>query len=309
MTQITIAGSINMDIVAQTTRHPKPGETVFGTDVHFIPGGKGANQAVAASRLGGNVRILGKIGEDAFGETLQRFLRSEQLNLDGVTSSEAPTGTALIVVDENSENTIVVIPGSNAKLSINDLDVVELAQSEIVVSQFEIPQQVIHALFKRARAAGAITILNPAPAAPCPRGLLALTDYLIVNETELAFYVDRELVEGDKDGVVSLARKVRVNSDQVVIVTLGAKGAICIYGDELIEISSHKVKAIDTTGAGDCFVGALAVAISEEKSLKSALEFANAAAAISVQRLGASASLPTRAEVDVFLAKKTNADH
>lgn len=302
MSKIIVAGSINMDIVAQTDRHPRPGETVVGKDLHFVPGGKGANQAVAASRLGGDVGFIGKVGEDSFGETLLSFLKGESLELRGVTaSSEAPTGTALIVVDQDSENSIVVVPGCNAKLAMADLDAIPLTGAEIVVSQFEIPQPVIQELFSRAHSARALTILNPAPAASTSKNLLALTDFLVVNETELAFFARSEVIADNTRSLVAQARGIRTDDRQVVVVTLGSKGAICLLGEEVIEIPGHKVSAVDTTGAGDCFVGALAVALSEKRDVSNALRFANASAAISVQRLGASVSLPYRSEVDALL--------
>lgn len=302
MKRVIVVGSINMDIVVSADRHPKPGETVVGNDIHFIPGGKGANQAVAASRLGGLVSLVGKIGHDTFGEKLQAFLKNEKLDLTGLTvSAEIPTGTALIVVDRKSENTIVVVPGCNRELSIKDLDSVHLTGNEIVVSQFEIPQDVITELFKRANKAGATTILNPAPAAHCSTELFARTDYLIVNETELGFFTGNLRGSDDIHTLAGEAHKLRARSGQIVIVTLGAGGVISVSASDLIEVAGHKVNAIDTTAAGDCFIGGFAVALSESMGIRAALEFANAAAAISVQRLGASSSLPLRTEVETFL--------
>ena len=308
MNKVIVAGSINMDIVVQTERHPKPGETIRGSGVHFIPGGKGANQAVAASRLGGDVSFLAKTGQDSFGEILRAFLSGERLDIRGVTTSEtAPTGTALITVDKHSENAIVVVPGSNAEMSAKDLSSIRLDGSEVIVSQFEIPQDVVFELFKMARAVGATTILNPAPALPCSNDLFMLVDYLVVNETEAAFFTEAESTPEDFDSAIAQANRLRTDAEQVVVVTLGAKGAVLLRGNEKIRIPGHKVRAVDTTGAGDCFVGALAVALAEDKTLSDALQFANAAAAVSVQRLGASASLPIRDDVDSFLLKQSKA--
>ena len=305
MKRIIVVGSINMDIVVLADRHPKPGETVAGNDIHFIPGGKGANQAVAASRLGGFVSLVGKVGNDAFGEKLRAFLKNEKLDLNGLTiSADFPTGTALIVVDQRSENTIVVVPGCNSELSVTDVDSVHLTGNDIVVSQFEIPQAIITELFKRANQARATTVLNPAPAAYCSAELLARTDHLIVNETELAFLTGSIRGSDDIHALAAEARKLRTRSGQIIIVTLGAGGVISISDNDLIEVEGHKVDAIDTTAAGDCFIGAFAVALSESMSITAALEFANTAAAISVQRLGASSSLPLRTEVETFLRAK-----
>lgn len=299
---IIVAGSINMDVVARAERHPVPGETVFGSDLHYIPGGKGSNQAVAASRLGGDVTLVGKLGHDPFGDTLHAFLKSEQLKLDYVQRSEtAPSGIALIVVDDHSENTIVVISGSNGEVDDTSIAPLTFQGGEIVLSQFEIPQPTIKVLFEKARAAGATTILNPAPAARFIDGLLPLIDVLVVNETELAFLSGSVSVPSEPAGIVGLAQKMRARPDQRILITLGAQGAVCLDGDTVHTVEGQHVKAVDTTGAGDCFVGALAVALSEGRAMPDAMRFANIAASISVTRIGASASLPYRHEVDTAL--------
>lgn len=294
-----------MDIVVQTRSHPRPGETVMGKGLHFIPGGKGANQAVAAGRLGGEVALIARVGNDSFGDALLRYLRGEELELSGVrTTTNQPTGTAIIVVDDRSENSIVVVPGSNNTVSIEDLDELRFDGTEIVVCQFEIPQPVVREVFSRARTAGATTVLNPAPAAPCDQDLLDLVDYLVVNETEAAFFAGVETVTGEPAHVVEHARKLQSTPARNVIVTLGAQGVLCLTGEEVIQVPGVKVAAIDTTGAGDCFVGGLVVALSEGRQLDAALQFANYAAALSVQHLGASASLPSRQAVDAFIAQQ-----
>jgi ribokinase len=302
MAKIIVAGSINMDVVARAERHPVPGETVFGRELRYIPGGKGSNQAVAASRLGGDVSLVGKLGRDPFGNTLYDFLQSEKLNLTYLQRSEtAPSGIALIVVDARSENTIVVIAGSNGEVDADSVAPLTFDGSEIVLSQFEIPQPAIKALFEKAHASGALTVLNPAPAAPFVDGLLALIDVLVVNETELAFLSGSGHVPNTPDEIIGLARSLRVRESQRILVTLGAQGALCLDGDTVHRVEGQKVQAVDTTGAGDCFVGGLAVALADGHTLAKAMRFANAAASISVTRLGASASLPHRHEVEVLL--------
>ncbi len=298
MRRIIVAGSINMDVVGKTERHPQPGETVAGTELHFIPGGKGSNQAVAASRLGGDVHLVGKLGRDAFGDTLTVFLKGEKLNLNQLRySNTAATGTALIIVDAHSENTIVVIPGSNARLLPGDVETVPLDEQTLVVSQFEIAQDTILKLFGSAQAVGATTILNPAPATTFIPGLMELIDYLIVNETELAFYCNAPAVSDDPAEITAQAKRLRIRNEQTILVTRGAQGVLCLHHDEVIAMVGLDVQAVDTTGAGDCCVGAFAGALAEEKPMREALEFANRAAAVSVQRLGASASLPYRSEI------------
>lgn len=298
MSRIIVAGSINMDVVARTEQLPQAGETIFGHDLHYIPGGKGSNQAVAAGRLSDAVYLVGKLGRDAFGSSLKNFLEAEPLHLDYLSFSEdKPTGIALIVLDDSSENHIVVISGSNYELSEADLAAVALQADDIIVSVFEIPQPTIRALFRRAKNRGAKTILNPAPAKKFIEGLQEAVDYLIVNESELAFFAESP-VSDELDTLKKQAQTLRNHAEQVIIVTLGAKGLVCLNGEDFIRLEGESVQAFDTTGAGDCFVGAFAVALSEGQSLVDALHFANIAASLSVQKLGASSSMPYRADVD-----------
>ncbi|MGB2965556.1 MAG: ribokinase [Anaerolineales bacterium] len=302
MGNIIVAGSINMDIVTKVEQLPRRGETVFGKEVHYIPGGKGSNQAVAASRLRENVYLVGKLGNDLFGQSLKDFLSDEQLKLDFLFRSDTlPTGVALITVDNQSENSIVVISGSNYHLSEHDVDQVKITKNDFIVSVFEIPQTTVKHLFQRAHHANAKTILNPAPAVPFIDGLLDIVDYLIVNETELAFFSNQDQVSEDLDLLVQYAKQFRHHSNQTIIVTLGTEGVLCLSGDQVIRIEGIPVEAIDTTGAGDCFTGAFAAGISEGAALEDALNFANTAASISVQHLGASTSMPSRAAVEKAL--------
>lgn len=306
MTRIIVAGSINMDVVTRTPNLPKAGETVFGSELHFLPGGKGANQAVAAARLGGKVALAGKLGKDAFGQQLYSFLNGESLDLGAVSfCEESPTGTAIITVDAESENVIIVIPGCNALLSTADIEPLAMASGDLITSVFEIPQETIKALFTRAKAVGARTLLNPAPAAPFIDGLLPLADVLIVNETELAFYAKSETSPASASEVQPIARRLQTRPDQTIIVTLGQKGAACLHDGVFFVVPGRPVKAVDTTGAGDCFCGALAVALHEGRPMGEAVSFANTAASLSVQRLGASASLPTRTELNAVLPQPT----
>lgn len=303
MPKIIIAGSINMDVVARVARHPLPGETVFGSSLHYIPGGKGGNQAVGASRLNPDVWLVGKLGRDAFGERLMQFLHNERLHLAHVTHTEThPTGVALIYVDEESENSIVVVSGSNYALDVVDIERLPIEADDVVVSVFEIPQPIIKALFERARIVGAKTILNPAPAVAFIDGLQDLVDVLIVNETELAFFAEEALPAHDDTTINTQAQRLRVSPAQTIIVTLGSQGLLCVDGDGVYRIPSRRVPVVDTTGAGDCFTGALAVAFYEGMPTQDALYFANTAASISVQTLGAAVSMPTRAMVDEVLS-------
>src|SRR5512139_563252 len=193
MGRVFVAGSINMDVVATADRHPKVGETVAGKQVLYFPGGKGANQAVAASRLGARTTLIGRLGKDSFGAELKAFLDNQGIDLGYVQeTAEAHTGTAIITVAD-ADNTIVVIPGANALVCADDVSVAPLVKGDVAVSQFEIPQPPISAFFRRARAANATTLLNPAPAMRFDRDLLALVDILVLNETELGFLAGVEL--------------------------------------------------------------------------------------------------------------------
>lgn len=296
--RILVAGSINMDVVTRTQNHPRAGETVMGHELHFLPGGKGSNQAVAASRLNGDVSLVGKLGKDAFGDTMLAFLKQEKLNLDYLTFSETtPTGTAIIVLNAASENTIVVVPGSNGEVNLDEVERVEVDAQTLVVAQFEIPQESTHRLFNRVRSAGGITVLNPAPAAEFYPGLQELVDYLVVNETELAYFSGNAHVSENVEEISAQARQLQASPEQCIIITRGRQGSVCLHGDTLVEVPGLAVEAVDTTGAGDCFVGALSVALAEGRPVAEALDFANRAAAISVQRLGASSSMPYRHEL------------
>ena len=298
MGRVFVAGSINMDVVATADRHPKPGETVVGREVLYFPGGKGANQAVAAAKLGAATTLIGRVGADAFGRELRTFLAAQGIDLAFVQATqEAHTGTAVITV-ANADNTIVVIPGANAHLSAADVAMPLLAKGDVAVSQFEIPLPAISAFFARARAAGATTILNPAPALPFDRELLDLVDILILNESELGFLASTELCDtDDHTHFIEAARLLQAGTDKIVCVTLGKRGVLGLINDEPLIIPGRAVKALDATGAGDCFVGAVAAQLASGRPIRDAFETANVAASICVQRMGAGSSMPTAAEV------------
>jgi ribokinase len=301
MGRVFVAGSINMDVVAIAERHPKIGETVAGKEVLYFPGGKGANQAVAAAKQGVLTTLIGRLGEDAFGRDLRKFLAAQSVDLGSVQdTADAHTGTAIITV-ANSDNTIVVISGANALVSAADVAAASLAKGDVAVSQFEIPLPAISAFFQRARAAGATTILNPAPARGVGPDLLGLVDILVLNETELGVLTGAELSEKDDPNyLIEAARPLR-NKGRSICITLGRRGVLALVGGEAILIPGRAVKAVDTTGAGDCFVGTLAAQLAEGKPVRDALAYANAAASICVQRMGAAPSMPTAPEVLAIL--------
>jgi ribokinase len=300
MSTVFVAGSINMDVVATATRFPKVGETVPGSEVHFFPGGKGANQAIAAAKLGARTALIGRLGRDAFGRRLKAFLERQGVDLRHVTvTAKAHTGTAIITV---ADNTIVVVPGANALVDRSDVTVPIVEKGDVLVSQFEIPLATVAAFFARGRAAGATTILNPAPMVAFDRNLLDLADLVVLNETELGTLTGVDVDSGDDSAkFIRLAKGLRPSKDQIVCVTLGSRGAIAVVQDEAIVIPGRVVTPVDTTGAGDCFVGALAARLAGGAPIRGALEYANVAASICVQRMGAGPSMPTAGEVEAVM--------
>lgn len=304
MGRVFVAGSINMDVVATADHHPRIGETVAGKEILYFPGGKGANQAVSATKLDATTILVGRLGMDAFGRDLKSFLAGQGVDLSLVRETqEAHTGTAIITV-ANSDNTIVVIPGANALVTPDDVATVPLTKGDIAISQFEIPLPAISAFFTRARSAGATTILNPAPAIKVGRELLDLVDILILNETELGLLAERERLDtNDRTQLIDAANHLRGDTDKVVCVTLGERGVLALIDGKPHTIPGRAVKAVDTTGAGDCFVGAVAALLADSQPIQSALGYANVAASISVQRIGAAPSMPTIAEISAVLRK------
>ena len=300
MGRVFVAGSINMDVVATASRHPRIGETVAGNAARYFPGGKGANQAVAAAKLGAPTTLIGRIGKDAFGDQLKTFLAAQGIDLTFVgETAGVHTGTAIITV-ANADNTIVVIPGANATVTAAEVAAPTLAKGDIAVSQFEIPLPTISAFFKRARAGGATTILNPAPATQFDAEMLDLVDILILNESELGFLTKAELRDTDDDArFIEAARLLQTGKDKIVCVTLGRRGVLALIDGKPLIVPGRAVKAVDTTGAGDCFVGAVAAQLAGGKSIGDALDYANVAASICVQRMGAAPSMPTAAEVEL----------
>lgn len=302
MGRVVVAGSINMDVVATADRHPRVGETVAGRQVLYLPGGKGANQAVAAARLGARTTLIGRLGQDAFGAELKTFLEDQGVDLGYVQETAAAhTGTAIITVAD-ADNTIVVVPGANGLVCAEDVGAVPLLKGDVAVSQFEIPLPTVTAFFARARAAEAITLLNPAPAQPISPELLALVDVLVLNETELAMLAGTALDDATSaTHILAAAQRIQAHPAQIICVTLGKRGALALAGREEIAVPGRVVDALDTTGAGDCFVGALAAQLADGVPLRTGLAYANAAASISVQRMGAGPSMPTADEVAAAL--------
>ena len=282
MTQIAVLGSANMDLVVTVDRAPSLGETVTGSSFRTIPGGKGANQALAAARAGGDVRFLGAVGGDPHGEQIRVLLDEAGVDVSGLVTVDEPTGTAHITVDVTGANSIIVVPGANGTVrALTDVHCESIADVDTLLMQLELPLSVVVEAAAFARAQGVTTILTPAPVLPLPDDLLDNIDLLVPNEHEAA-----ALAAHRHD----------------LLTTLGEAGARYDRpGADPVTVPAFKVHAVDTTAAGDTFVGAFAVARAESPDLAGALRWASAAAALSVQRFGASASMPYRDEIEAFL--------
>jgi ribokinase len=299
--KIIVIGSSNTDMVIKTKRIPAPGETVLGGTFFMNAGGKGANQAVAAARLGGTVSFICKTGGDIFGLEAIAGFKKENINTDLIfTNEEKPSGIALITVDENAENCIVVAPGANASLSISDIEEIEdiLVEAEIILMQLEIPLKTVAYIAEFAAENEVPVILNPAPGCELPDELLQNISIITPNENEAEKLTGITVTDIRSSKLA--ARSLCERGVETVIITLGAEGALLFDRDSAIHIPGYKVNPVDTTAAGDVFNGALAVAISEKKSLEEAIDFACKAAAISVTRLGAQASAPFAHEISSF---------
>ena len=315
MGKVIVAGSIITDMSVKVNEHPKVGETVIGRNLSYSPGGKGANQAVASSKLGSDTVMFGAIGRDSFGEMSIDFLLENGI-VNATIFSDKPTGIAMIQVSEKTaNNSIVVILGANEDLTPDDLEYnfhTDIEEGDVLVSQFEIPLDTIKAFFEKGREVGTINILNPAPAERIPLDLLNLVDILIVNETELETISGQE-IHDDVEIVVAIHElQKHLKSDPIVIVTLGERGVLGKISEEgktkTVILPGIEVKAIDTTGAGDCFVGAVAMRCAEERietkeQLREVLNYANNAAACSVTKKGSGIAMPTKEDVDYFMVE------
>ncbi|HEX6301085.1 MAG TPA: ribokinase [Acidimicrobiia bacterium] len=295
---LVVVGSINHDLTVVTARHPAPGETVLGTRHYSGGGGKGANQALAAARLGANVAMVGRVGDDEHGRTLVGALLDEGVDVSAVgVDEEAPTGLAIITIDQHAENTIVVSPGANMRLLPAHLDEGMITNAPVVLAQLEVP---LDTVTEAVRLATGIFILNPAPGGPLPEELLAMVDILVPNRPELAL-----LTGGDEPRTIAevehAARSIGHSAD--VVVTLGAEGALLVGDDRSTLVPAPEVSSVDPTGAGDAFCAALARGVSAGKDLLAAVETAVAAGALATTRRGAQAAMPTAEEVEALLRR------
>tara|TARA_B100000674_G_scaffold90607_1_gene63230 strand:- start:523 stop:1431 length:909 start_codon:yes stop_codon:yes gene_type:complete len=296
--RISVFGSINMDLVIYSNASPSEGETIFGNSFETFLGGKGANQAVAAARMGSEVSFVGKVGSDLFGKKLKEKLESESIDTDLLQEHSGESGVAFInVIESTSQNQITVVSGANSHAQSDQFSDEVLSSSEIILSQLEMPLQEIEKLFLRASSDGCLRILNVAPALQLSETLFNETDIFLVNELELSALSEKPLLIDDINSVKESIDSLQLHDDQSIVVTLGSQGVYVHQQGKNEFFSGHEVNAVDTTGSGDCFIGAMASHMLLNKNLFEAAEFANKAAALSVTKKGASISMPNRQEV------------
>lgn len=306
MRNILVIGSLNMDFVIEVSKMPLPGQTILGKDFKLVPGGKGANQAYAMGKLGAKTSMIGAIGNDEYGEKLLENLNSVNVNIDGIIKLENEnTGCAFINVDENAENSIVVIGGANVRITkeMIDANFKLIEQAEIIVMQLEIPLDVVEYIAQKAKKEGKLIILDPAPAL---RGLskeiLSNIDIIKPNETEIQIISGME-IKSEED-IIKAAKSLIEKGVKNVIVTLGGAGSLLVTKDSEKKFSSPKVKAIDTTAAGDTFTAGLAKSLLEGKSIEESIKFGHIASAIAVTRKGAQTSIPSLEDIDEFIKQQ-----
>jgi ribokinase len=306
MNNILVVGSMNADLVVRSPRFPKPGETISGEDLQIIPGGKGANQAVAAARQGASVSMVGRVGNDSFGPELIKNLQQNNVDTDHVqTDSQAATGTATIIVDANGQNSIVLSPGGNGRVSPADVEAVSFSGHKLLLLQLEIPIETVLAAAQRAKQSGLRVVLNPAPARPLPEELISSSDFIVPNEPELSMLTDQTV--NDIESAKKAAKSLLERGVQNVIVTLGANGALIVNKQITKHVPSFKVEVVDTTAAGDAFIGGFASALLQNKPLEEAVRYGCACGALAATKFGAQPSLPTKEEVEQFMSLREGA--
>ena len=296
MPDILVVGSLNADLVVRAPRFPRPGETISGEDLQVIAGGKGANQAVAAARLGASVSMLGRVGKDNFGDFLLDNLKSNHVDAQLVQRDDASTGTATIIVDSNGQNSIVLSAGANGKVSSADVKSASFLDCKLLLLQLEIPLETVLSAAKRAHENGLRVILNPAPAQVIPTELIALADFIIPNETELSLLTGISV--NDLDPAEKAARKLLEQGAKNVIVTLGSNGALIVTRTKVTKVNTYPVDVKDTTAAGDAFIGGFATGLLQDKSLEESVRYGCACGALATTKFGAQPSLPTKEDVE-----------
>jgi len=294
---VLVFGSLNLDLVTYADKLPAIGETIVGEKLLKFPGGKGLNQAIAARRAGSEVLMVGSIGNDADGDYLFDILKSENIDPKFITKTSEQTGIAVIEVSKSAENRIIIIAGANSKTRFSNEVLTSSPSVTVSLAQLETPIAEVAKFIHESKAAGKITMLNPAPIQKLDQQLLQDTDYLIANETEASFLIGSAVEHLSKDEALTIARQLQKNGSKKVIITLGEQGSVYLDQEKELFTPAYKVKAVDTTAAGDAFCGAFATAISENKPVEYALKFASAAGGLAATKAGAVPSLPTQQEI------------
>ena len=294
---VLVFGSLNLDLVTYADKLPAIGETIVGEKLLKFPGGKGLNQAIAARRAGSEVLMVGSIGNDADGDYLFNILKSENIDPKFITKTSEQTGIAVIEVSKSAENRIIIIAGANSKTRFSNEVLTSSPSVTVSLAQLETPIAEVAKFIHESKAAGKITMLNPAPIQKLDQQLLQDTDYLIANETEASFLIGSAVEHLSKDEAMTIARQLQKNGSKKVIITLGEQGSVYLDQEKELFTPAYKVKAVDTTAAGDAFCGAFATAISENKPVEYALKFASAAGGLAATKAGAVPSLPTQQEI------------
>jgi ribokinase len=300
--EVVVIGSINMDMVVVLDHRPAKGETVLGKNFFTSPGGKGANQAYAAGKLGARTMMLGKLGEDAFAPQLIANLQQAGIDTSMITQlPNVSSGIALISIDAEGDNSIIVAPGANSAIAGSDIDRWEpyIQTAKIILLQLEIPLDSVVYAAETAHKHGVPVLLDPAPAQPLPDELLSIVDFITPNESELSAITGVDVT--DAESAIKAASRLIDRGGKTVLAKLGSKGVAVVDSKGAFVIDGYAVKAVDTTAAGDSFAGAFAAAFAEGKDVRAAAQFANAVAAIAVTRMGAQASMPSRQEVESFM--------
>lgn len=303
MSKITVIGSFVMDNVAKMTRFPQAGESIIGESIELFPGGKGINQCVSVARLGGDVEMVGMLGRDGNGEVFRKIMKEEGIKSDNVFLCDIPTAIAQVQINAEGQNRICVIPSANYEFGFSELEKIDevIKNTELVILQLELRLDVTKEIIRRAKKYGVKILFNPAPAVKLDREILGMVDYITPNETELSILTGMP-TDTDEE-VIAAAKELLSFGTKTIISTLGSRGALIATSGGVEIVGGYKVKAVDTVAAGDSFNGAVAVALTEGKSLKEAVRFANAMGALTVTKNGAIPSLHTRAQVEEFIAK------
>lgn len=303
--KVAVVGSFNMDLVVKAARRPRKGETLIGDDFGIFIGGKGTNQAIAAARLGAEVHMIGRLGTDLFGDMFLSAFKKEEINTDFIVRDpEVGTGVGTPVIDADGDNSIIIVPRANMRLTPEDVQKAgkPISETDVLILQLEVPIEASKRAAEIAKSGGATVILNPAPATKLDDDFIKLMDILTPNE------VETEMLTGipvaDRTGAERAAKSLLEKGVSAVILTLGERGALLVTKDLIQEIPSYQVKVVDTTAAGDAFCGALATALARRESLEQATAYANAAGALAVTVLGAEPSMPTAAKLDEFLRQQ-----